>query len=238
MNEQKKGKLFLIPTLLAPGTESSVIAPKINALIRELQYYIVENVKTSRRFISALKLNVPIHELIFFELNKRTDESDIPEMLAPLREGHNVGLLSEAGVPCIADPGKLVVRKAHQQNIQVIPLPGPSSILLALMASGFNGQQFTFHGYLPIDKNQRHKTLKRLEQVLHTTGYTQIFMETPYRNDKLISELVNTLAPDTKLCLAINLTGEYENIETRTIKDWKKNQPHPGKVPAIFLLGV
>ena len=227
------GTLFLIPSHMGEQ-ENDKLFPEYNReIIKNTSFFIVENIRTARRCIKKICKDVIIDNLTFFELDKHKPDAEIDKMIAPLLNGSNVGVLSEAGMPCIADPGNLVVEKAHEKNIKVVPLIGPSSILLALVASGFNGQNFTFHGYLPI-KEKRKQAIKSLE----TKGeQTQIFMETPYRNNKFIDELIETLSPNTKLCIACDITLDTEFIKTKKISDWKKQKPDLNKRPTMFLIG-
>jgi 16S rRNA (cytidine1402-2'-O)-methyltransferase len=231
-----KGTLFLIPSVLAPDTEDKVITPQIREVLSKTQYYLVENVRTARRFISSLKTGQVIEQLTFFELDKNTPQIILEKNFWPLLKGHDMGVLSEAGCPGVADPGAAAVALAHRKGIQVVPLVGPSSILLALMGSGFSGQSFTFHGYLPIDKAARAKAIKTLEKDAALKKQTQIFMETPFRNDSFLTDLLQTCNPDTLLCIAANVTGEGELIKTRTIKEWRNNKPALQKIPVIYLI--
>ncbi|EKB48305.1 SAM-dependent methyltransferase [Cecembia lonarensis] len=232
----KKGKLYLIPTVLAEDTADKVISEEIREIIRHTNYYLVENVRTARRYISSLKLGVNIEGLHFEVLDKKTRRSELEGIMQPIFEGKNIGIMSEAGCPGIADPGSLAVAYAHEKNIQVVPLSGPSSMFLALMGSGFNGQSFAFHGYLPIDKKERIQAIKTLEVEAIKHKRTQIFMETPFRNNHLLKDLLETLHPDTLLCIAKNLTGSEEMIKSKTVRDWKKNPIDLHKTPTVFVL--
>ncbi|MEO1652781.1 MAG: SAM-dependent methyltransferase [Bacteroidota bacterium] len=236
MDAQKENKLYLFPVLLAPETQDRVLSPYHQDLLKRQKIFFVENLRSARRFISSLKLGLVIDELQFFVLDKKTKLADIQEGLDLLKAGASAGVLSEAGCPGIADPGGLLVAWAHRQGIEVEPLVGPSSILLALMASGFNGQSFAFHGYLPIKEPQRTQALKELEQTSARSKQTQIFMETPYRNDQLMEKILKACRGETSLCLAVNLTAPEEWIQTKKIKDWRKKKPSLHKKPAIFLL--
>ncbi|MBB6003012.1 SAM-dependent methyltransferase [Arcicella rosea] len=227
--------LFLIPSTLAPDTSESVISPQIREVIKETDYYFVENVRTTRRYISELKVGKVIDQLHFFELDKDTPLASVKQYFKEIPEGKSIGVISEAGCPGVADPGALAVQTAHQLGMKVVPLVGPSSILLALMASGFSGQSFVFHGYLPIDKIERAKKLKVLEND-GRKGQTQIFMETPFRNNQLLDDLLVNLAPSAFLCIACNVTGSDEFIQTKTIAEWKKQKPDLHKKPTMFLL--
>jgi len=235
-NTIPKGRLFLIPTTLGENEPLEVLPISIKRAIEEIDYYIVENEKSARRFIKKISPRKSQPNLFIEVLNKYTEPEVIPTFLQPCLEGMNVGVLSEAGCPGIADPGADVVGIAHQKNIKVVPLVGPSSILLAMMASGLNGQNFAFNGYLPIDATERKKAIKSLEKKSRDQGQTQIFIETPYRNDKLFAELANTLSPNTLLCIACDITLSSEFIATKRISDWKKTSLDLNKRPAIFIL--
>lgn len=229
-----KGQIYLIPTVISPDTESEVLAPHIGQVIKSLDYFVVENVRTARRFISRLKLGLDIESLQFELLNKHTNPKEVSVLIEPAKAGRSIGILSESGCPGVADPGAMLVESAHRQNIPVVPLVGPSSLLLALMASGFNGQSFTFHGYLPIDRNERVKMLKALE--IDALDSTQIFIETPYRNKQLFESIIQTCKGETLLCLAKNLTGRDGWVKTHSVAQWKKSVPSIDKVPVVFLL--
>lgn len=231
-----KGKLYLIPTTLGDNEPLEVLPISVKKTIEETNVYIVENEKTARRFIKKINSGKSQSSLKIFILNKYTDANLIPEFLDPCIKGINVGLLSEAGCPGIADPGAEVVKMAHQNNIKVVPLVGPSSILMALMSSGMNGQNFAFNGYLPIDKDDRKKELKRLERISFEHNQSQIFIETPYRNNKLLEDLCNTLEPNTFICVACDITLPTEFIKTQTANAWKKNIVDLHKRPTIFII--
>lgn len=233
---ENRGKLYLIPTTLGETSALEVIPLSVKRVIEQLDVYIVENEKSARRFIKKISPNKSQPKLQLTLLNKYTDELELPTYLEPCFEGISIGLLSEAGVPAIADPGADVVKIAHQRNIQVIPLVGPSSILMAIMASGMNGQNFAFNGYLPIEQKQRKKEIKRLEKLSAETGQTQAFIETPYRNNKMILDMVNSLHPETKICIACDITLPTEYIATRTANYWENNLPDLHKRPAIFVI--
>ena len=226
--------LFLIPTILAPDTQEMVLPPQIKAVVSELNVFFVEELRTARRFISSLKLNKVIDEITFYELNKDTPPDQTLAQLKKLNT--DAGIISEAGCPGIADPGAVAVGFAHQLGHKVVPLVGPSSILMALMSSGFNGQSFVFHGYLPIDKVLKIKALQNLEQTAKQKHQTQIFMETPFRNNQLLEDILQTLNAETLLCIACNVTAEDEFIKTLPIKIWRKSTPDLHKKPTIFLL--
>ncbi len=226
--------LFLIPTILAPNTQETVLPPQIKAVVSELNVFFVEELRTARRFISSLKLNKVIDDITFYELNKDTPHDQTLAQLKKLKT--DAGIISEAGCPGVADPGAVAVGFAHQLGHKVVPLVGPSSILMALMASGFNGQSFTFNGYLPIDKAARIKALKELEQLAKKKQQTQIFMETPFRNNQLLEDVLLNLNSETLLCIACNVTATDEFIKTLRVKDWRKSKPDLHKKPTIFLL--
>ena len=214
-----------------------VVPEEVLEVCRDLIHFIAENEKTARRYLKKAKTRIPLNDFVFYPLNKRTEAMEIPALIQPLLEGTDMGLISEAGLAGIADPGAAVVELCHKKGIQVIPHTGASSIILALIGSGFNGQQFTFHGYLPIDRSERRKAIKIMESTHKDTGYTQIFMETPFRNEKLFEELVQVCHPQTRLCIARNITTEKELIKTLSIQDWKKKKPGLHKQPCIFAIG-
>lgn len=229
--------LYLIPTVLSENPAEEVLPAYVSETIASLRYFIVENVRTSRRFISSLNLGITIDELTFFELNKHTPPEAVPGFISPLKEGNNVGLISEAGMPGIADPGSEIVRLAHQQQIPVKPLTGPSSIFLALAASGMNGQNFAFTGYLPIQKKDRMQAIRKLEKRSSDEHQTQVFMEAPYRNTSLIQDILKACNPQSQLCIAANITSASEFIQTKTIREWSKGKlPELHKIPCIFIL--
>ncbi|MBT8264377.1 MAG: SAM-dependent methyltransferase [Muriicola sp.] len=230
------GKLFLIPTTLGNNEPLEVLPISVKQAIEEIDYYIVENEKTARHFIKKINPRKSQPSLHIEPLNKFTEPEIIPSYLDPCIQGHNVGVLSEAGSPGVADPGADVVRIAHEKNIEVVPMVGPSSILLALMASGLNGQQFAFNGYLPIDSSERKSAIKALERVSKEKDQTQIFIETPYRNDKLFQDLLKNLSANTLLCIAADITLASEYIKTKPIHAWKNTTIDLHKRPAIFLL--
>lgn len=230
------GTLYLIPATLGE-TDINNVLPQNNAnVIKGLRHFIVENIRSARRFLKLVNKNIVIDDLHFYELNQHTATEDISDMFTPLYNGESVGIISEAGCPAIADPGADVVAIAQKRGIKVVPLVGPSSILLSLMASGFNGQNFAFVGYLPIDKKARAQKLKQLESKIYSEHQTQIFIETPYRNNQLIQDMVNTLRPSTLLCIASEVTTENESIKTMSIADWEKQKPNTNKQNAIFLI--
>lgn len=228
--------VYLIPVTLGETSIEKVLPSHNRDIIVNIKYFIVENIRSARRFLKKTEPSIDIDSLTFFELNKHTDENQISTYLDPIKKGFDVGIISEAGCPAIADPGAVIVAIAQHKNIPVVPLVGPSSILMSLMGSGFNGQSFAFHGYLPIDQNERIKRIKQLEQRIYHEDQTQIFIETPYRNDKMLKDLVQTCSPSTKLCVAINITCEDESIKTLPIKEWAKKSPDFSKKPTVFLI--
>lgn len=232
-----KGKLYLIPVPLAEGTEKGSYTILHSDVINKIDEYVVENEKTARKFLKTAGLTIPQNQLIIHDFGKHAREGvDYNNVFANVLKGKDIGLMSEAGCPGIADPGADVVLEAHRRHVQVVPLVGPSSILLALMASGFNGQKFTFHGYLPIDKGERSRKIKELEGQSRRESVTQIFIETPFRNNQLLSELLRTCHLHTKLCVAANLTSPEEFICTKSVAEWKQKNVDLHKIPAIFLL--
>ena len=230
------GTLYLIPNLLGESTPERVLPAFNTKIINNIRYYIVENIRTTRRFLKKVDKNIDIDRLTFFELNQHTDPQIIGSYIEPWLQGENMGIVSEAGCPAVADPGALVVELAQQKNIQVVPLVGPSSILLALMASGFNGQSFSFEGYLPIDNDKRIKRLKLLENRIYTENQTQIFIETPYRNNKIVQDFITHCRPSPKLSIASEITTDNEFIKTKPLGRWKNTCPDLSKKPTIFLL--
>ncbi|NNF81878.1 MAG: SAM-dependent methyltransferase, partial [Flavobacteriaceae bacterium] len=231
------GHLYLIPSTLGENEPLEVLPISLKRTIEQVDHYIVENEKSARRFIKKVSPRKSQPDLNIQVLNKYTDPASLPSLLDPCLEGFDVGVLSEAGCPGIADPGADVVRLAHQMNIRVIPLVGPSSIVLALMASGLNGQSFAFNGYLPIDTTERKRAIRNVEKHARNSGQAQIFIETPYRNDKLMEEFLRTLSGETLLCLAVDLTLPTELVITRPISEWKQDQlPDLHKRPAIFII--
>lgn len=235
MNVQKKGTLYLIPTPLSDDQGKS-ISPEVMEVVTSLDNFLVENVRTARRFISSLNTGKVIENISFNLLDKKTPPNTIPALMKPVINGMDIGVMSEAGCPGIADPGNLAVQFAHQNDIRVVPLTGPSSIFMSLMASGFNGQSFVFHGYLPIDKNERVQSIKKIEKNALQLHQTQIFMETPYRNNQLVADLIKSCSPSTKLCIARDITGSQEMIRTKRVHEWKKSIPDLHKIPVIFLI--
>ncbi|SHI67489.1 16S rRNA (cytidine1402-2'-O)-methyltransferase [Tangfeifania diversioriginum] len=230
-------KLYLIPNLLSEGDWQNVLPAHVLPVLTQTRYFIVENIRTARRFMKRVNQAIEIDDLTFFELNKHTPSNEIPSFLNPLEKGEDIAVISEAGCPGVADPGAEIVKLAHHKRMEVVPLTGPSSIILSLMASGLNGQNFAFNGYLPVKSAERAKAVKVLEKKAKIEQQTQIFIETPYRNNQLISDLLKMCSSATLLCIAANLTGENEFIATRPIGEWKKGVPDLNKQPAIFLIG-
>jgi 16S rRNA (cytidine1402-2'-O)-methyltransferase len=229
------GKLYLIPTPLGTGKAQNYLDEGSLQIISQIKHFVVEEERTARRFISSLRLGVNIPELTLYVLNEHTKPQDILHYLDAAKD-QNIGLMSEAGVPCIADPGNLVVEMAHQKGIQVVPLIGPSSIIMALMASGMNGQNFAFNGYLPINSKERIARLRQLEKRSQSERQTQMFIEAPYRNQQMLKDITEACNPATRLCIAVDITLETEFIRTATIKEWRTKLPEIHKRPAIFLL--
>jgi 16S rRNA (cytidine1402-2'-O)-methyltransferase len=232
-----EGQLYLIPCTLGDYAPFTVLPAPVLEIIKSIDTFIVENAKSARAFLKSCEITIPQNQLVIFEIDKHDPKQDIAVFLKPLLEGKNAGLLSEAGVPAVADPGASIVKRAHKLGIKVVPLTGPSSLLLALMASGMDGQRFCFHGYLPIDRSERAKVLIRLEKEAMQYSQTQLFIETPYRNNQLLKDICDTLNPETRLCVAVNLTTEQESVITRSIREWKKQLPDLNKKPAVFLIG-
>lgn len=228
--------LYLIPVTLGDTPIEKVLPSYNKEVILNIKHFIVEDIRTARRFLKKVEQSIDIDTLTFYPLNKHTSAEDLSGYLQPLAGGQSMGVISEAGCPAIADPGADVVAIAQRKGLKVVPLVGPSSILLAVMGSGFNGQSFAFHGYLPIEPGERTKKLKMLEQRAYTEKQTQLFIETPYRNHKMVEDILQNCRPQTKLCIAANLTCEGEYIKTRTVKDWKNRVPDLSKIPCIFLL--
>ena len=228
--------LYLSPVPLSDSDLSQVLPPVNVALVSEIKHFIVENVRSARRFLKKCDSRIDIDGLTFYELNRHTDPRDVDGYIAPLVAGHAMGVISEAGCPAVADPGADVVALAQRKGLKVRPLVGPSSILMGLMGSGFNGQSFAFLGYLPIDPGERSRKLKEMECRIMREHQTQIFIETPYRNNQLLAELAKTLPRQLKLCVASDLTGNREKIITRGVKEWGKTSIDLNKVPTIFLL--
>ena len=232
----KKGKLFLIPSYISENTDPDFFSPYNLRIISGLDEFIVEELRTARRFLRLVNYTNDINLVNFQVLNEHTDPDAVEQLIKPLIRGKDAGLISESGTPCIADPGSLLVNLAHQRKIKVVPLTGPNSIILAIMASGLNGQSFTFHGYLPIDKTDRKKAIKALERDAQMTNRTQIFIETPYRNQNLFEAIISICSDELKLCIACNISSSNENIQSKTIAEWKLLKPDIHKKPAVFLV--
>ena len=231
----KKGIIYLIPSVISPDTAFQVLPEQIKEVVLNTNYYLAETIRESRRFISSLKLGIDISSLNFETVDKKTRDSEAEKHLHPALNGHNMGVLSDAGCPGVADPGAQVVRIAHKFGLKVVPLVGPSSLLLALMASGMNGQSFTFNGYLPIDQKEAIQRIKQLEQNSRTNNQTQLVIETPYRSDRTFEILLKSLHPETLLCIAKNITGKSEFIKTLPAHQWKNDKIKIGKEPVVFL---
>ncbi len=233
----QKGKLYLIPSSLGSDDLAEVIPARVFEVINQIDHYIVENIKSAAKFLKLAGLQKPLKELTFYVLTKDTRPDEYSSYLDEAMIGNDIGLLSEAGAPCIADPGAVIAAMAHEKNISVVPLSGPSSIIMALMASGLNGQNFAFNGYLPIDQKIRRDKLKELERKVKLDNQSQIFIEAPHRNDKLFDEILETCSPEMKLSISKNLTMADEDVRTETISGWRKNPLKFGKNPVIFIIG-
>ena len=228
--------LYLLPVTLGDTPVEKVLPSYNKEIISGIRHFIVEDIRSARRFLKKVDREIDIDALTFYPLNKHTSPEDISGYLQPLVGGASMGVISEAGCPAVADPGADVVAMAQQANYKVVPLVGPSSILLALMGSGFNGQSFAFSGYLPVQPADRVKAIKKLETRVYSENQSQLFIETPYRNMKMLDEIINTCRPDTKLCIAVDITLDSEFIQTKSLKDWKKQLPDLNKRPCIFIL--
>jgi 16S rRNA (cytidine1402-2'-O)-methyltransferase len=233
----KAGNLYLIPNTLGGESIEDIIPAAVIEEAKALRCFMVENLKSSRRLLRKMDRQFPIDDSMFIEMNKRSTEQDTMKGLQWLIEGKDVGVISDAGCACVADPGSDIVSLAHSQKIAVIPLVGPSSILLSLMGSGFSGQQFTFHGYLPKERKDRIRTLKTYEFEARKKGFTQIFMDTPFRNMNVLEDLLNELADHTQLCIASNITLHNQRIRTMSVEDWRENAYDLSKSPCVFLIG-
>ncbi len=229
--------LYLIPNSLGNSDPGTYLPPQVQQLISHLRFFVVEKTRNARRFLKTIDREILIDNLTFYELNKHTNLNEVETYLQPLLEDHDMGLISEAGLPGVADPGAVLVKHAHQKNIRVIPLAGPSSIYMALMASGLNGQSFRFVGYLPVHRGDRISSLKSLERIVEEKGETQIFIETPYRNSTLLEDIITACREQMLLTIAVDITMETELIKTATLGYWKKRKPDLHKRPAVFLLG-
>lgn len=228
--------LYLLPVTLGDTPVDKVLPPYNREIIVNIKHFIVEDVRSARRFLKKVDPSIDIDGLAFYELNKHTPPAAISGYLQPLVEGNSVGVISEAGCPAIADPGADVVAIAQRKCLKVVPLVGPSSIILSVMGAGFNGQNFAFNGYLPIEPAERVRRLKELENRAYQENQTQIFIETPYRNQKLLEEILRVCRPQTRLCIAANITCDNEYIRTRSLREWKGNLPELNKIPCIFLI--
>lgn len=231
-----QASLYLIPVPLGETELDHILPPHNHKIIGGIRHFIVENIRTARRFLKKSNPDIVIDKLTFYTLNKHTSPEEVSDYLKPIEAGESIGIISEAGCPAIADPGADVVAIAQRKGYKVVPMIGPSSILLSLMASGFNGQSFSFWGYLPIDAAEKIKKLKLLEQRIYNENQTQIFIETPYRNHKIIEEIIKYCRPQTRLCIAANITCPDEYIRTRTVQEWSKEILDLHKKPCIFLL--
>ncbi len=231
-----KAQLYLIPNTLGESPIEYNLPTETIDIIRSIKHFVVENIRSARRFLKKVDKSIEIDDLTFYVLDKHTNPNDIPGFLKPINDGYPLGLLSEAGCPGVADPGADVVKLAHEKKIRIVPLVGPSSILLSVMASGLNGQSFAFNGYLPLKKGEVGKFIKHLEERSIREKQTQLFIEAPYRNMKLLQELINTCRPQTRLCIACDITLETEYIQTKTVAQWKGKVPDINKRPAIFLI--
>jgi 16S rRNA (cytidine1402-2'-O)-methyltransferase len=235
--QNEYGKLYLIPNFLASDNADNFIPELVREKIHHLKIFIVETEKDARALIKKLKIFTPQNELTILLWNEHSDKTKVNDFLKLFEKGNDVGIISDAGLPCVADPGNEVVAMAHKKNIEVIPLPGSSSILMALMASGMNGQSFVFHGYLTIDKIERAKKIKHLELDSRSKNQSQIFMEAPYRNNQLFEEVLKTCSPDIRLCIASNISAANQLIKTKTVKEWSSQKPELHKIPTIFIIG-
>lgn len=230
-----KGKVYLIPATIADDTHSLTIPEHVRQVLPSLRHFLAEDVRTARRYLSSLKIYDSIEPLQFAVLNKDTSHDQLSVLLEPVLQGNDLGILSESGCPGVADPGALAVKFAHENDIRVVPLVGPSSLLLALMASGLNGQRFAFHGYLPIDSKEASVMIKTLEKESRSKNQTQLFIETPYRTNQLTQVLLRNLHDETLLTIAVDITGKDESIRTYPVRKWKSQTPDFGKSPAVFL---
>lgn len=234
--ENTRGKIYLFPSSLGDVPPADVLPARNIGLLRGIRHFVVEELRTARRFLKACDRSIVIDDLSFEVLNEHTPAAEVDAMLAPALEGHDIGVISEAGCPAVADPGADLVAAAQRRGLEVCPLVGPSSILLSLMGSGFNGQSFAFEGYLPIDAGRRSARLRDMERAVRSRRQTQIFIETPYRNNRLIAELARSLPADMLLCVAADLTGPRQSIRTMPLHRWKSESYNYDKIPAIFLL--
>jgi len=231
------GTIYLIPSTLGGETTDDIIPVDVKYTLSGLRFFIVENIKSARRYLRKVDRSFPIDDTTFFELNKRTESDELYSFIRPVLDGENLGLISDAGCPGIADPGAAIVSLAHQNHIRVQPMVGPSSILLAIMASGFSGQSFSFHGYLPKERKERIRAIKNFEVDARKSGQTHVFMDTPFRNMNVLDDLLNELADPTLLCIASNITLPSESIRSMSVKDWRNNAYDLSKKPTIFAIG-
>lgn len=231
-----KGKLYLIPSPLGDNDPAEVIPATTLALLQDIGCYVVEEVRTARRYLSRAGLKGRIQDLEFHELNEHTSQEEVEKLAALFNDGRNVGLISEAGLPAVADPGAALVALCHRCGIEVVPQVGPSSLMMSLMASGLNGQSFAFCGYLPAKTEERRSAIKAIEKTSHSLRQTQIFIETPYRNDSMLSDLLQSCRPSTRICVAANITMPDAYIRTKTVSEWKKENLIIGKRPCVFLM--
>jgi len=231
----KKGIIYLIPSVISPDTANQVLSQQIFEVVKNTSIFFAETIRESRRFISSLKLGINISSLQFEKVDKNTSDAETEKYLTPAVNGQNIGVLSDAGCPGVADPGTQVARIAHKLGLQVVPLVGPSSLLLALMASGMNGQSFAFNGYLPIDMKEASQKIKQFEKISRSQNQTQLFIETPYRSDRTFDLLLKNLTPDTLLGIAKDITGRKEYIKTLNVTQWKRENLIIGKEPTVFL---
>jgi 16S rRNA (cytidine1402-2'-O)-methyltransferase len=232
---KRSGELILIPTIISENAEEQTITSFLKDRIKSIRFFLVEDIRTARRYLSRLKIYSSIEDLHFEVLNKDTNPTELEGLFKPLFSGESMGVISESGCPGVADPGALAVQFAHAHGVKVVPLVGPSSILLALMASGLNGQSFAFHGYLPIDAGDSALAIKKLEKDSKSKKQTQMFIETPYRNNQILKNLLKSLQPTTRLCVGVDLTGSEESISTKSVAEWRKAKPDLKKLPAVFL---
>ena len=233
-----KPTLYLIPTPIADSPPETVLPSEVNRIIKDLKYLVVESPKTALKFLRRTGLNLNFEQIVFLTLDEHTRPDEMTGLLTPLLEGNNMGLMSEAGMPALADPGAELIAMAHNAKFRVKPLTGPSSITMALIASGLDGQNFAFNGYLPVKKEVRIRTLRRLEEKLYREKQTQIFMETPYRNMSLFNDIISYCRSVTRLCMAVDITGNDEFIITKSVGEWKNNIPDVHKKPAVFIIGL
>ena len=236
-SKKTKGKIYLIPNTLGGETLENIIPLGVSEFVKNLRNFAVEDLKSARRLLRKMDREFPIDDSQFFVLNKKTPPEDLFQMLKPLNQGEDLGVISEAGMPGIADPGANLITLAHRKKIQIVPFVGPSSILLALIASGFSGQEFSFSGYLPKEHKKRIQKLKEMEQDTRRSGQTHIFMDTPFRNMHVLDDLLNYLSDDTYVSIASNITLPQENIQTMSVRDWRENAYDLDKIPALFLIG-